>query len=80
MTKEEIKRIIIDQLLEIAPELEEKQIKANDNLQNSLEIDSFDFLKVLVLMYEKVGVEVPESDYEKVDTLNHMVEYFSERL
>lgn len=80
MTKEEIKSVIIAQILEVAPDIEEKDIKADENLQSSLEIDSFDFLKVLVAMYENVGIDVKEADYGKVDTLNHMAEYFAERL
>ncbi len=80
MTKEEIKSVIIAQILEVAPDIEEKEINADENLQTSLEIDSFDFLKVLVAMYEKLGIDVKEADYGKVDTLNHMVEYFAERL
>ncbi len=80
MTKEEIKSAIIKQILEIAPDIQEDEIKLNDNIQRSLEIDSFDFLKILTALNEELGVEVPESEYAKVDTLEHMAEYFLERL
>lgn len=80
MTNEEIKSVIIKQILEIAPDIEKNEITDDENIQSSLEIDSFDFLKILTAMNEQVGVEVPESDYSKVDTLTHMVEYFSNRL
>ena len=80
MTKEEIKSAIIKQILEIAPDIEEDEIKENDNIQRSLEIDSFDFLKILTSLNEELGVEVPESEYAKVDTLEHMAQYFLERL
>jgi len=80
MTKEHIRCAIIEQILEVAPDLEEEDIEPNENMQRSLEIDSFDFLKVLIALYEQLGVEVPEADYAKVDTLEHMVNYFVERL
>jgi len=80
MTNEAIKRAIIDQILEIAPDIEEGDIIPDKNIQRSLEIDSFDFLKILTALNEVFGVEVPESDYAKVDTLEHMSEYFSERI
>lgn len=79
MTKEQIKQTIIEQILEIAPDIEEYEIIPDENLQRSLEIDSFDFLRVLTALYEKLGVEVPESDYGKVDTLEHMTDYFAGR-
>ncbi|MEA3455502.1 MAG: phosphopantetheine-binding protein [Campylobacterota bacterium] len=80
MTREEIKNAITEQILLIAPDIEESEIVPDENLQRSLEIDSFDFLKVLTALNEQLGVEVPESDYGKVDTLEHMANYFAERL
>jgi len=80
MTKEKLKSIIIEQILEIAPDIERDEIENDTHIQRSLEIDSFDFLKILTAMNEKVGVEVPEDDYAKVDTIEHMVEYFLARL
>lgn len=80
MTKDEIKSAIIKQILEIAPDIEKDEIEPNANIQRSLEIDSFDFLKILTALNEELGVEVPESEYAKVDTLEHMAEYFLERI
>jgi acyl carrier protein len=80
MTIEQIKRAIIEQILEIAPDIEEDEIAPNENIQRSLEIDSFDFLNVLTALKVELGVEVPEADYGKVDTLEHMADYFDKRL
>lgn len=76
MTQEQIQKIIIKQILEITPDIEEGDIIADKNLQRSLEIDSFDFLKILMALNDILGVEVPEKDYAKVDTLEHMTQYF----
>lgn len=80
MTQEQIKKAIIKQILEIAPDIEEGDIVPDQNLQRSLEIDSFDFLKILTALNDIIGVEVPENDYSKVDTLEHMVEYFAQQV
>ncbi|MDP1784959.1 MAG: phosphopantetheine-binding protein [Sulfuricurvum sp.] len=80
MTKEEIKQAIIGQILEIAPDIDEGEIVSDENLQRSLGIDSFDFLKILTALNEVLYVEVPEADYSKVDTLEHMAEYFAQRI
>ncbi len=80
MTKDEIKQKIIEQIYEIAPEHEGETIPENENLQRSLEIDSFDFLSLLTALNDELDVEVPESDYSDVDTLEHMAAYFAERL
>lgn len=80
MTIEQIKRAIIEQILEVAPDVEENEIEPNENIQRSLEIDSFDFLKILTALKVELGVEVPEADYGRVDTLEHMADYFDKRL
>lgn len=80
MTVEQIKQTIIEQILEVAPDIEEDEIMPNENIQRSLEIDSFDFLNVLTALKVELGVEVPEADYGKVDTLEHMADYFDKRL
>ena len=80
MTAEEIKQIITEQILEIAPEINEEDIDPNAHIQRSLEIDSFDFLRILTALNKEIGVEVPEADYSKVDTLDHMTDYFAQRL
>lgn len=80
MTIEQIKSAIIEQILEVAPDVEEDEIEPDENIQRSLEIDSFDFLKILTALKVELGVEVPEADYAKVDTVEHMADYFDKRL
>lgn len=80
MNTEAIKAAIIHQILEVAPDIEEYEIVVDKNIQRSLEIDSFDFLRILTALNEQIGVEVPEADYSQVDTVEHMIEYFSRRL
>lgn len=80
MTQEQIKAAIIEQILIVAPDIEESDIIPDKNIQRSLEIDSFDFLKILTALNEVTGIEVPESDYSKVDTLEHMSAYFAQRI
>ncbi len=79
MTIDKIKKAIIKNILEIAPEVGEDEIEPNENIQRSLELDSFDFLKILTAMNEEFRVEVPEKDYSQVDTLEKMAEYFLRR-
>ena len=80
MTKQEIKAIIIEEILNIAPDAEEADIPTDARLQTAIEFDSYDFLTLLTAMNERLGVEVPEKDYGQVGTLNDMVDYFAGRI
>jgi len=64
----------------VAPDTDPAALAPEAGLRASLEIDSFDFLNVLVGLHRVLGVEVPEADYGQVDTLGGMVRYFRARL
>ena len=80
MTKSEIKAIIIEEILNIAPETDEADIPTDARLQTAIEFDSYDFLTLLTALFDRLKVEVPEKDYGMVGTLNEMVEYFAGRM
>lgn len=79
MTETEIKKIIFQLLKQIAPDTEPEQLQPDDNIRQKLEIDSFDALRFIVELDEKLGVETPEEDYGKIATLKNLVNYIMEK-
>jgi acyl carrier protein len=79
MTEAEIKAAILDGLAQIAPESDPAEISPNENIRRALDIDSFDFLNFLIGLHEKLGVDIPEADYGKLNTLEEMVAYLAAR-
>jgi acyl carrier protein len=79
MTEAEIKKIIFQLLKQIAPDTEPNQLGPDDNIREKLEIDSFDSLRMIVALDEKLGVETPEQDYGKIATLKGLVDYIMEK-
>jgi acyl carrier protein len=61
----------------IAPEANLAELEPNENLREALDIDSFDFLNVMIGVSEKFGVSIPEGDYRQVTTLQGLVEYLN---
>ena len=55
-------------LATIAPEADLDDLAPDDDLQESLDLDSMDFLNFLILVAQSTGVEIPESDYHLVRT------------
>jgi acyl carrier protein len=80
MTENEIRETVLGVLSEIAPEIEPAAIKPDVDLRDQLDIDSMDFLNFAVALSERLGVEIPEADYGKVQTLDHLVEYLAAAL
>jgi len=80
MTETEIRTAIIDGLTQIAPEADFEELSPTENIREELDIDSFDFLNFLIGLDEKLGVEIPESDYEKLVSMKDLISYLSERI
>ena len=79
MTETEIRQAIFDVLHQIAPEVNPNQIRPDENLREALDIDSFDFLNVLIALNKRLGVDIPESDYGRVTTLSALIRYLSSK-
>jgi acyl carrier protein len=75
MNKEEIETIIFSSLKQIAPDTEPSELSPDDNIKETLGIDSFDFLQFIVSLDKKLNIEIPEQDYGKISTLNTLIRY-----
>ena len=75
-----IKKIIETGLSQIAPEADFEELSPTENIREELDIDSFDFLNFLIGLDDKLGVEIPESDYEKLISMNDLIGYLQERI
>jgi acyl carrier protein len=79
MTGVQIRESVIQGLQRIAPEADFEKLAPGEPLRETLDIDSFDFLRFLVGLNEELGVEIPESDYGQLTTLENIVAYLSAR-
>lgn len=80
MTEDQLKKTILQALFSVAPEAEGEPIDPSAGLRDQLDIDSMDFLNFLVALKGAIGVEVPESDYAEVSTLDDCAAYLAKRL
>lgn len=80
MNNDELKAIIYRNLRQVAPECDPTELLPADNIREALDIDSYGFLQLLVGISDATGVEIPESDYARVFTLEGMLGYLSKRL
>jgi len=76
----EIKTRVIAIIKSVAPEVEEGELRADRPLRDQIDLDSMDWLNVLVALHEKLQVDIPEADYGKLVTLENLVGYLREKL
>ena len=80
MNDTEIRTRVLGIIKSVAPELEESELQADRPLRDQIDLDSMDWLNVLVALHEKLRVDIPEADYGKLVTLDNLVAYLGAKL
>lgn len=78
-TRQEIRRAVLDTLCAIAPETDPTDIAPDRPLRDQVDLDSMDFLNVIIRLHENLGIDIPESDYSQLATLDSAVDYLARR-
>jgi acyl carrier protein len=71
---------VLDAILSIAPEVDPAALDDTRPLRHQVDLDSMDWLNVMIALDERLGVKVPESDYARLDTLAQLVDYLGARV
>ncbi len=75
MTNEDIKKVVLDIIADIAPDEDLTAVKPEVRLRDQLSLDSMDFLDIVMELRKKHGIEVPEADYVRLSSLDSCAEY-----
>jgi len=77
MNESELREIILAGLKQIAPADAVDDLKPDDKFLQKLDLDSFDHLNFLIAISGQIGIEIPEKDYGKLDTLENIIGYLT---
>jgi len=79
MTRGELRAAVLEELKRIAPELEESELQPAKPLREQVDLDSMDWLNFLVALHERLKVDIPESDYARLGTLDQTLDYLASK-
>lgn len=79
MTEDEIRATVLRLLGEIAPEADAVRLDPERPLRDQLDLDSMDILNLMIALHDALHVDIPETDYAKLATLNGAVAYLTKR-
>jgi acyl carrier protein len=79
MTADDLRKTIVDALLRIAPEIDPTSIAPGASFRDQLDLDSMDFLNFVLALHDRLGVDIPEIDYPRLDTLDGAVAYLASK-
>ena len=75
MTKDDINSIVLKIIAEIAPDEDLSNVAPEIRLRDQLELDSMDFLDIVMELRKQHGIEVPEADYQELASLESCANY-----
>ncbi len=80
MSEIEIRKIVQEELNNIAPEVDLTTVDPAADLREAIDIDSMDFLNFVTALHHRTGIDIPEIDYPKLATLSGIVAYLEAKL
>jgi acyl carrier protein len=80
MSDIEIRKIVQEELNNIAPEVDLAGVDPAADLREAVDIDSMDFLNFVTAVHRRTGIDIPEADYPKLATLAGIYAYLDAKL
>jgi acyl carrier protein len=75
MTPAEIREEVLDILKDIAPDEDLSQLDDEVRFREQLELDSMDFLDIVMELRKRHRIQIPEDDYVNLASMNTTVAY-----
>ena len=77
-TRADIRAGVVAELTVIAPEIDEADISDTELLRDQVDLDSMDWLNFLVRLHQRFEVDIPESHYASLRTVDDLTEYIDQ--
>ena len=75
MKAQDIRAMILEVFHQIVPDEDLSTLKGDVRIRDQIEMDSMDFLDIMMELRKRYGIKVPEEDYMKLSTLDGSVAY-----
>lgn len=80
MNEEELRKIVLDALLEVAPDVDAANLDAAIPFRDQFDFDSMDHLSLVMALHRRLGIEIPERDYPQLAGVDAAASYLRSRL
>ena len=77
MNAGEIRQVVLDILEQIAPDEDLSELQDDVPFREQMELDSMDFLDIVMELRKQHGIEVPEADYPELASLDSCAAYLT---
>ena len=75
MNRDEIRLVILDILSRVAPDEDLSDLRDDVEFRDQMELDSMDFLDIVMELRKLYRIQIPEEDYEQLGSMSSTVEF-----
>ncbi len=80
MLEQKVKEIVLNIIAVVAPDADLSDLKGEVKLRDQLDMDSMDFLDIVMELRKRYKIEVPKEDYPMLASLDSCVSYLMPKL
>jgi acyl carrier protein len=80
MIEQQIKNVVLNIIAVVAPDADLSGLRGDVRLRDQLDMDSMDFLDIVMELRKRYKIEVPKEDYPLLATLDSCVAYLAPKL
>ena len=77
MTADDIRQAVLDILSDISPDEDLSNLNPDVPFREQLELDSMDFLDIVMELKKRYRVQIPEKDYPHLASMSSTVTYLT---
>ncbi|TFH85030.1 acyl carrier protein [Billgrantia azerbaijanica] len=79
MNRETLRVVVLEELSAIAPDIDIEAIDDRARLRDEYDLDSMDVLNLLTALHQRLGVDIPETDYARMHSLQDLLDYLESK-
>ena len=80
MTRDEIRDVVLEIIEDIDEDADFDNLDADKPLRDQLDLDSMDFLDIVMELRKRYKLQIPEEEYPELTSLNSCVNYLEPKL
>lgn len=80
MNRTDLRAMIVEEIGNIAPEVDAAALGDGEDLRKSLDLDSMDIFNLVVALSLRLGIDIPDADAGQLVTLGAGAVYLERRL
>ena len=75
MNPTDIRQLLFEELGNLAPEADLGTVPPDADLREALDLDSMDFLNLVMALHKRLAIDIPERDYAELRTIGDAIAY-----